>query len=90
MKFSVAHFSFRAWKYESNGVRVDSVSAILAEKNESGRRYIMEKKTFELFEISANRRSLSHFRSKKNMWDLSKQLHWPIITISTALIKVYH
>ena len=44
---------------------MDGVSAILVEKNESGRRNIMEKKTFEIFEISANRRSLSHFRSKK-------------------------
>ena len=34
---SIAHFSYRAWEYESNGGRLDGASAILAEKNESGR-----------------------------------------------------
>ena len=35
IKYSIVYFSYRAWKYESNGARVEVVSAILAGKNES-------------------------------------------------------
>ena len=35
IKCLIAHFSCRAWKYESNGGLVDGLSALFAEKNES-------------------------------------------------------
>ena len=34
MMCSIAHFSHRAWKYESNGGQFDGVSTILKEKND--------------------------------------------------------
>ena len=35
IKWSIPHYSLRAWKYEANGALVEGVSAIFAEKNES-------------------------------------------------------
>ena len=51
IKCSEAHFSWRAWRYESNGGRVECLSAIFAGKNES----LIVAKSFQIGFLGATR-----------------------------------